>query len=114
MPHRGVLSPSEKILYVTYNNGAGPYDGTLGAISKYSIANGTWTDITPVSGSNLYFGFGGLSVDLKNPGTLMVAAVNSWWPDGQIFRSNNSGASWTTLWAWASYPTMASMIMRFD
>lgn len=106
MPHRGVLSPSEKILYVTYNNGAGPYDGTLGAISKYSIANGTWTDITPVSGSNLYFGFGGLSVDLKNPGTLMVAAVNSWWPDGQIFRSNNSGASWTTLWAWASYPTM--------
>ncbi|KAG8701147.1 hypothetical protein FRC08_004255, partial [Ceratobasidium sp. 394] len=106
MPHRGVLSPSEKILYVTYNNGAGPYDGTLGSVYKYYISNSTWVDITPVSGSDLYFGFGGLSVDLKKPGTLMIAAVNSWWPDGQIFRSTNSGASWTKLWEWTSYPNM--------
>ncbi|QRV77897.1 glycoside hydrolase family 74 protein [Ceratobasidium sp. AG-Ba] len=106
MPHRGVLSPSEKALYVTYNNGAGPYDGTLGSVYKYYISNSTWVDITPVTGSDLYFGFGGLSVDLKKPGTLMVAAVNSWWPDGQIFRSTNGGATWSRLWEWASYPTM--------
>ncbi|KAF8597228.1 Oligoxyloglucan reducing end-specific cellobiohydrolase [Ceratobasidium sp. AG-I] len=106
MPHRGVLSPSEKVLYVTYNNNAGPYDGTLGAVFKYSIASSTWTDITPVSGSDLYFGFGGLSVDLLKPGTLMVAALNSWYPDSQVFRSNNSGATWTRLWEWAAYPAM--------
>lgn len=35
------------------------------------------TDITPVSGSNLYFGFGGLAIDLQVPGTIMVAALNS-------------------------------------
>ena len=36
----------------------------------------------------------------------MVAALNSWWPDGQIFRSTDSGTTWTGLWAWESYPTM--------
>lgn len=36
----------------------------------------------------------------------MVAALNSWWPDGQIFRSTNGGASWTPLWDWAVYPTL--------
>ena len=108
MPHRGVLSPSEKVLYLTYNNNAGPYDGTLGAVYKYSISTSTWTDITPVSGSDLYFGFGGLSVDLLKPGTLMVAALNSWYPDSQVFRSNNSGATWTRLWEWAAYPAIVS------
>ncbi|KAG6850815.1 hypothetical protein H0H93_008118 [Arthromyces matolae] len=110
LPHKGVISPSEQALYVSYSNGAGPpisyanyqYDGTLGSVARYSIANGTWKDITPVSGSNLYFGFGGVAVDLQKPGTIMVAALNSWWPDGQIFRSTDSGTTWTSLWAWAS------------
>ncbi|KAF9535842.1 Oligoxyloglucan reducing end-specific cellobiohydrolase [Crepidotus variabilis] len=106
LPHKGVLSPAEKVLYVTSSDGAGPYDGTLGVVQKYNITSGVWTDITPVSGSDLYFGFGGLTVDLQKPGTLMVAALNSWWPDGQIFRSTNGGTTWSPLWAWQSYPTM--------
>ena len=36
----------------------------------------------------------------------MVAALNSWWPDGQIFRSTNGGATWTALWVWGNYPTL--------
>lgn len=36
----------------------------------------------------------------------MVAALNSWWPDGQIFRSTDGGKTWTGLWAWQSYPTL--------
>ncbi|KAG8955411.1 hypothetical protein FRC04_008762 [Tulasnella sp. 424] len=106
LPHKGVISPSEGLLYVTFNNNAGPYDGTTGSIQKYNIASKTWTDITPVSGSDLYFGFGGLAVDLQKPGTIMVAALNSWWPDGQIYRSTDSGATWSPLWSWASYPTV--------
>lgn len=45
-----------------------------------------------------YFGFGGLAVDLKKPGTIMVASLNSWYPDGRIWRSTNSGATWSSLW----------------
>ncbi|KAF8167921.1 hypothetical protein B0H34DRAFT_37727 [Crassisporium funariophilum] len=106
LPHKGVLSPAEKVLYVSYSDGAGPYDGTLGTLQKYDITAGTWTDITPATGSDLYFGFGGVAVDLQKPGTIMVAALNSWWPDGQIYRSTNSGATWSPLWSWQSYPTM--------
>ncbi|EEB90475.1 hypothetical protein MPER_11313 [Moniliophthora perniciosa FA553] len=73
LPHKGVLSEAENVLYVTYSDGAGPYDGTNGAVHKYDIVAGTWTDITPVSGSDLYFGFGGFALDVLNPGTIMVA-----------------------------------------
>lgn len=94
----------------------------MGAIFKYHIDTGvcksqisspapvwleifyTGTDITPVSGSDLYFGFGGVAVDLQKNGTIMVAALNSWWPDGQMFRSLDGGASWSPLWTWGSYP----------
>ncbi|VDB99838.1 unnamed protein product [Peniophora sp. CBMAI 1063] len=107
-PHKGALSPSEKSLYISYSDGAGPYDGTNGAVYKYNITSGALTNITPVSGSDLYFGFGGVAVDLQKPGTVMVAALNSWWPDGQIFRSTDGGATWSPLWAWASsgYPNI--------
>lgn len=103
-PHKGVLSPAEGLLYISYSDGTGPYDGTLGAVHKYDIANVTWTDITPVSGSDLSFGFGGLAVDVQRPGTLMVAALNLWWPDGQIYRSTDSGATWSPFWTWGAYP----------
>ncbi|KZV75593.1 carbohydrate-binding module family 1 protein [Peniophora sp. CONT] len=115
LPHKGVLSPSEKSLYISYSDGAGPYDGTNGAVYKYNITAGSLTNITPVSGSDLYFGFGGIAVDLQRPGTVMVAALNSWWPDGQIFRSTDGGATWSPLWAWASsgYPNI-DKFYKFD
>ncbi|RDB29593.1 Xyloglucanase [Hypsizygus marmoreus] len=106
LPHKGVLSPSEKALYVSYSDGAGPYDGTLGAVYRYDITASTWKDITPVTGEDLYFGFGGVAIDLQKPGTIMVAALNSWWPDGQIFRSTDSGTTWSPFWAWGVYPAL--------
>ncbi|KAI9739785.1 MAG: Xyloglucanase [Cirrosporium novae-zelandiae] len=106
LPHKGKLSPDEETLYITYSNGAGPYDGTDGSVYRYSIANKAWTDITPVSGSDLYYGFGGLAVDAQNNGTIMVASLNSWWPDAQIFRSNDSGSTWSRIWEWNGYPNI--------
>lgn len=97
-PHKGRISPEEAALYLSYSDGTGPYDGTLGAVWRYDIAGGNWTDITPDIGQDLYHGFGGLSLDAQNPGTLMVVSLNSWWPDAQIFRSTDSGATWSTIW----------------
>lgn len=34
MPHKGVLSPAEKSLYISTSDGAGPYDGTLVSASS--------------------------------------------------------------------------------
>ena len=105
-PHKGRIQPAEKALYLTYADGTGPYDGTMGAVYRYDIANKVWKDITPVpaGGGALYFGFGGLGLDMKKPGTLVVASLNSWWPDAQFFRSNDSGTTWSRLWDWVSYP----------
>ena len=95
----------------------GPIDGSDGYVHRYDITTGVWTDITPVPGeysirlakgiaelfTDCYFGFGGLAVDLRKPGTIMVAALNSWSPDGQIWRSTNSGTTWSPLWAWGDH-----------
>ncbi|KAH1944130.1 hypothetical protein KXW30_007370 [Aspergillus fumigatus] len=106
LPHKGVLSPAEKTLYISYSNGAGPYDGTNGTVHKYNITSKVWTDISPTPMASTYYGYGGLSVDLQVPGTLMVAALNCWWPDELIFRSVDSGATWSPIWAWNGYPNL--------
>jgi xyloglucan-specific exo-beta-1,4-glucanase len=36
----------------------------------------------------------------------MVAALNCWWPDGQIWRTTDSGKTWSPLWAWEAYPVI--------
>ncbi|KIM24194.1 glycoside hydrolase family 74 protein [Serendipita vermifera MAFF 305830] len=107
IPHKGVHSPKEGVLYVTFGNGAGPYDGTAGRVGKYNITAGTWTDITPAQAiTDNYYGFGGLAVDLNKPGTIMAAALNEWWPDANIFRSTDGGTTWSPLWEWYGYPTI--------
>ncbi|KAG8831273.1 hypothetical protein FRC17_003391 [Serendipita sp. 399] len=107
IPHKGILSPAESSLYVTFANGAGPYDGTAGRVGKYNITAGTWKDITPAQAiTDNFYGFGGLAIDLQKPGTLMVAALNEWWPDANIYRSLDGGSTWSPLWEWAGYPTI--------
>ena len=90
LPHKGKLSPAEKALYISYADGSGPYDGTNGSVYRYDITAKTWKDISPVTESTTYFGYGGLAVDLQKPGTIMVASLNSWYPDVVIFRSTDS------------------------
>jgi hypothetical protein len=106
LPHHAVLS-SDGFLYVTFNNNAGPYDGTKGDVWKLNTATGAWTLISPVPSTdttNDYFGYGGLAVDTLHSQTIMVTALNSWWPDTMIWRSTNGGASWTRIWDFTSYP----------
>ncbi|HLI72080.1 MAG TPA: cellulose binding domain-containing protein [Ktedonobacteraceae bacterium] len=106
LPHQGKLD-SQGTLYVTYSDFDGPYNGDHGDVWKYVPSTNTWTLISPVPGSNSssdYFGYGGLAVDMQHPGTIVVASVNSWWPDAQLFRTTNGGASWEPIWSWASYP----------
>jgi photosystem II stability/assembly factor-like uncharacterized protein len=105
LPHQGKLD-SNGTLYVTYSDWDGPNNGSHGDVWKFVPSTSTWTKISPVPGSssNNSFGYGGLGVDIQHPGTLVVAAVNSWWPDGQMFRTTNGGATWKQIWDSGSYP----------
>ncbi|MGG1942091.1 X2-like carbohydrate binding domain-containing protein [Paenibacillus polymyxa] len=105
LPHHGVLSPDGD-LYISYSDGAGPYDGTKGELWKLNTASGQWTNISPVASSSAdnHFGYGGLTVDAQKPGTLMVATLNAWWPDETIYRSTDRGATWSPIWEFDGYP----------
>ena len=113
LPHHAVLA-STGVLYVTYNNKGGPYDGEKGDVWKYTTSTGAWTSISPVpsTSSDDYYGYGGLTVDTLNPNTIMVSALNSWWPDTILFRSTNGGTTWTRIWDWAGYPNRTNRYVQ--
>ncbi|ANY71074.1 xyloglucanase [Paenibacillus sp. BIHB 4019] len=105
LPHHGELDSNGQ-LYVTYSNGTGPYNGSKGDVWRLNTATGVWTNISPVPSSSAdnYFGYGGLAVDAQHPGTLIVATLNSWYPDANLYRSTDSGATWKPIWKYSSYP----------
>lgn len=105
LPHHGVLSSTGE-LYIPYNNGIGPYDGTKGDVWKYNTKTGKWTNISPVpsTDSSQTFGYGGLAVDAQNPNTIVVANLNQWWPDANMYRSLDGGATWKPIWEFNGYP----------
>ncbi|MFK0119165.1 cellulose binding domain-containing protein [Streptomyces sp. NPDC090994] len=104
LAHKGVLDAENGYLYLAYSDTGGPYDGGKGRLYRYATATGTWTDISPVAEADTYYGFSGLTVDRRHPGTVMATAYSSWWPDTQIFRSTDSGGTWTQAWSYTSYP----------
>ncbi|MFE1925016.1 cellulose binding domain-containing protein [Streptomyces asoensis] len=108
LAHKGVLDSVDGYLYLAYSDKGGPYDGGKGRLWRYATATGAWTDISPVAEADTYYGFSGLTVDRQRPGTVMATAYSSWWPDTQIFRSTDSGGTWTKAWDYTSYPNRAN------
>ncbi|MFG2374687.1 cellulose binding domain-containing protein [Streptomyces sp. NPDC048504] len=108
LAHKGVLDAVNGYLYIAYSDKGGPYDGGKGQVWRYATATGTWTNVSPVAEADTYYGFSGLTVDRQHPGTVMATAYSSWWPDTQIFRSTDSGATWTKAWDYTSYPNRAN------
>ncbi|MFS1300843.1 cellulose binding domain-containing protein [Streptosporangium longisporum] len=104
--HKGVLDHVNHTLYIATSDTSGPYDGAKGDVWKLNTTTGAWTQISPVpsSSSEAYYGYSGLTIDRQNPGTIMVATQISWWPDVIFFRSTDSGATWTRIWDFTSYP----------
>ncbi|WBO62752.1 cellulose binding domain-containing protein [Streptomyces camelliae] len=108
LAHKGVLDAVNGFLYIAYSDKGGPYDGGKGRLWRYATATGTWTNISPVAESDTSYGFSGLTVDRMHPSTIMATAYSSWWPDTQIFRSTDRGATWTKAWDYTSYPNRSN------
>jgi xyloglucan-specific exo-beta-1,4-glucanase len=106
LPHKGVLDTTNHLLYIATSDTGGPYDGGKGDVWKYNTATAAWTQISPIPSSSAddYFGYSGLTIDKLHPSTIMVATQVSWWPDAIFFRSTDSGATWTRIWDFTSYP----------
>ncbi|MEV6493879.1 xyloglucanase, partial [Actinoplanes sp. NPDC051633] len=104
LAHKGVLDAVNHHLYIATSDTGGPYDGGKGQVFRLDTRTGVWTDVSPVGLADTYFGYSGLTLDRQRPGTLIVASQISWWPDAVFFRSTDSGATWTRIWDYTSYP----------
>jgi photosystem II stability/assembly factor-like uncharacterized protein len=105
MPQRAVFDGAGNLV-LTYANGAGPHPDragsepmTRGAVWKYAIASGAWTDITPRGWSTP---FAGVSVDPRNPQRLVVSTINTFLVQGdakgdRIFVTRDGGKQWTNV-----------------
>jgi photosystem II stability/assembly factor-like uncharacterized protein len=103
IPHHAALDAAG-LLYLTYGNHLGPNGLTDGAVWKLNPAAGTWTNITPVKpAGNDRFGYAGLALDARRPGSLMVTTLDRWSKGDEIFRSNDGGVTWTGLRAKATW-----------
>lgn len=92
VPQHGVLS-GDGSLYLTYSDKPGPNDVTAGSVWKYTTSGGAWKNISPSQGG---YGFSGLAVDPQKPSTVMVTTLDRWWPQDELYRSTDGGASWKT------------------
>ncbi|MFI2719942.1 1,4-beta-glucanase [Streptomyces collinus] len=104
VPVRAAYDRHTRELYVTYANAPGPNGQSDGSVHKLRVGNGKWSDVTPVKpggttadGSADSFGYGGVAVDARRPGTLVVSTNNRWADIDTVFRSTDGGRTWTSL-----------------
>jgi photosystem II stability/assembly factor-like uncharacterized protein len=93
LPHHAALS-ADGMLYLTYNDGLGPNGVSVGAVWKLKTADGSWTNVSPPIGQG---GFAGISLDVLQPGTILVSTIDRWSPRDEVFRSTDGGATWKGL-----------------
>jgi xyloglucan-specific exo-beta-1,4-glucanase len=115
MPNRAVLNNGN--LFITYTNSLGPYSVSSGSFYRYTVASGTWTNLTPKTddgtaymgngGQGAAHGFGGVSVDPSDPNHILLSTLNFYggqtryadgnegWGD-RIYVTTDGGSTWTT------------------
>ena len=104
IPKQSAVDNTNGYLYVITSWDPGPYNGGPasgrgGRIQRLSTQTGEWTEVTPPYNPGRPIpGFGAVTVDRQNPGTLMASTCNNWGPDEILFRSTDSGATWSLSW----------------
>lgn len=115
MPNRAKIADGN--LFLTYSSSPGPHSVSKGAIYKYNISSGTWTNITPFQdgstearmgdgSQSASHGFGGISINPENPKHIIATTLCFYggrhyykegidgWGD-RIYVSLDGGNTWT-------------------
>lgn len=115
MPHRAKIADGN--LFLTYSSSEGPHSVSRGAVYKYAIGSGTWTNITPYQdgsttarmgdgSQSASHGFGGISIDPNDANHIIVSTLcfyGGWhlfanssdgWGD-RIYVTTDGGKTWT-------------------
>ncbi len=106
-PNQSAVDDTNGYLYIATSHDPGPGNapaasGNGGKIMRLATQTGEWTDVSPTyNPRGVIPGFGGITVDRQNPGTIMTVTRNNWWPDEIIYRSTDSGATWSLSWDYA-------------
>lgn len=97
LPHQAKLGPDGRIV-ITYSDQPGPNGVANGAVWRFDPATEKWDDITPERpGPGNTFGYGGVTIDPKNPGTIMVSTLCRWSRHDTVFRTTDGGKKWISL-----------------
>ncbi len=102
MPHHAVIERATHTLFISYGSGPGPNNVMARALFKLDIDSGKFTNINPEKGNLQPGGYGGLALDPRHTGTLMVATIDRWNPGDDIFRTTHGGATWKGISATAT------------
>ncbi|MCL8017632.1 exo-alpha-sialidase [Streptomyces sp. AS02] len=104
VPIRAAYDRHTRELYVTYADAPGPNGQSDGSVHKLCTLNGKWTEVTPVppggttdDGSADTFAYGGIAVDPRRPGTVVVSTNNRWAAIDTLYRTTDGGRTWTSL-----------------
>ena len=85
-------------MYISYGNGPGPNNVSDGAVWKYQPKHEKFNNITPVAPKgDDKFGYGGLALDAKRPGTIMVSTIDRWTHGDEVYRTTDDGKTWKAL-----------------
>ena len=98
VPIRAAYDARSRELYVTYADAPGPNGQSNGSVHKLAVGSGRWTDVSPVQpGGSDTFGYGGVAVDARRAGTVVVSTNNRWAAVDTLYRTTDGGRTWTSL-----------------